>query len=108
CRAFDAAGKGCVRAGGGALLFLKPLRKAKADGDRIHAVIIGSGVNADGRSKGISMPRSEAQEALLRSVYERAEGAPESLCYLEGHGTGTAAGHPQEASAIGHALGVAR
>jgi acyl transferase domain-containing protein/NADPH:quinone reductase-like Zn-dependent oxidoreductase/NAD(P)-dependent dehydrogenase (short-subunit alcohol dehydrogenase family)/acyl carrier protein len=108
CRAFDADGKGYVRAEGGALLFLKPFRKAKADGDHIHAVIIGSGVNADGRSKGLSMPRSEAQEALLRSVYEQAAVAPESVCYLEAHGTGTAAGDPQEASAIGHALGVAR
>ena len=108
CRAFDADGKGYVRAEGGALLFLKPLRKAEADGDRIHAVIIGSGVNADGRSKGLSMPRSEAQEGLLRSVYEQAEVAPESVCYLEAHGTGTVAGDPQEASAIGHALGVAR
>src|SRR4030095_3232199 len=88
CRALDADGKGYVRAEGGALLFLKPLRKAKADGDRIHAVIIGSGVNADGRSKGLSMPRSEAQEALLRSVYEQAAVAPETVCYLEAHGTG--------------------
>src|SRR5215470_15060900 len=108
CRAFDADGKGYVRAEGGAMLFLKPLRKAEADGDPIHAVIIGSGVNADGRSKGLSMPRAEAQEGLLRSVYEQAEVAPESVCYLEAHGTGTAAGDPQEASAIGHALGVAR
>jgi acyl transferase domain-containing protein len=108
CRAFDADGKGYVRAEGGALLFLKPLRRAKADGDPIHAVIIGSGVNADGRSKGLSMPRGEAQEGLLRSVYEQAAVAPESVCYLEAHGTGTAAGDPQEASAIGHALGVAR
>ena len=108
CRAFDADGKGYVRAEGGALLFLKPLRKAEADGDPIHAVIIGSGVNADGRSKGLSMPRAEAQEGLLRSVYEQAEVAPESVCYLEAHGTGTVAGDPQEASAIGHALGVAR
>jgi phthiocerol/phenolphthiocerol synthesis type-I polyketide synthase C len=108
CRAFDANGKGYVRAEGGALLFLKPLRKAKADGDPIHAVIIGSGVNADGRSKGLSMPRAEAQEGLLRSVYKQAAVAPESVCYLEAHGTGTAAGDPQEASAIGHALGVAR
>ena len=108
CRAFDADGKGYVRAEGGALLFLKPLRKAEADGDRIHAVILGSGVNADGRSKGLSMPKAEAQEGLLRSVYEQADVDPKSVCYLEAHGTGTAAGDPQEASAIGHALGVAR
>src|SRR5262245_18176784 len=108
CRAFDANGKGYVRAEGGALLFLKPLRKARADGDPIHAVIIGSGVNADGRTKGLSMPRTEAQEGLLRSVYEQAKVAPESVRYVEAHGTGTAAGDPQEAAALGHALGVAR
>src|SRR5262249_60176896 len=86
----------------------KTLRRGKADGHPIHAVIIASGVNADGRSKGLSVPRAEAQEGLLRSVYKQAAVAPESVCYLEAHGTGTAAGDPQEASAIGHALGIAR
>ena len=108
CRAFDAKGDGYVRAEGGALLFLKPLARAKKDGDPIHAVIVGSAVNSDGRTKGLSMPSSDAQAELLRAAYANAEVAPESLTYLEAHGTGTAAGDPQEASAIGRVLGVAR
>ena len=108
CRAFDASGDGYVRSEGGAVLYLKPLAQAKADGDRIHAVIAASGVNSDGRTKGLSMPSSAAQERLLRQVYGDAGLDPANLLYLEAHGTGTAAGDPQEARAIGRALGQAR
>ncbi|PXW29589.1 type I polyketide synthase [Paraburkholderia caballeronis] len=101
CRAFDASGDGYVRAEGGALVLLKPLERALADGDTIHAVIAGSGVNSDGYSQGgISVPGAATQAALLRSVYERAGVAPQSLAYLEAHGTGTAVGDPIEARAL--------
>ena len=101
CRAFDAGGDGYVRSEGGAMVLLKPLDQAVADGDAIHAVIVGSGVNSDGYSAGgISVPTAAAQAALLRSVYARADIDPRSLAYLEAHGTGTAVGDPIEARAI--------
>ncbi|WP_414450288.1 SDR family NAD(P)-dependent oxidoreductase [Burkholderia sp. 22PA0099] len=101
CRAFDATGDGYVRSEGGAFVLLKPLERALADGDTIHAVIAGSGVNSDGFTQGgISVPGSATQAALLRSVYARAGVDPQSLSYLEAHGTGTAVGDPIEARAL--------
>ncbi|WP_213768583.1 type I polyketide synthase [Caballeronia sp. dw_19] len=109
CRAFDASGDGYVRAEGGAFVLLKPLDKALADGDTIHAVIAGSGVNSDGHSRGgISVPTSAAQAALLKSVYQRAGIDPSELAYLEAHGTGTAVGDPIEARALVEAASVGR
>ncbi|WP_321791096.1 SDR family NAD(P)-dependent oxidoreductase [Burkholderia pyrrocinia] len=101
CRAFDATGDGYVRSEGGAFVLLKPLERALADGDTIHAVIAGSGVNSVGHSPGgISVPGAAAQASLLRSVYARAGIDPQSLAYLEAHGTGTAVGDPIEARAL--------
>ncbi|MGS0896240.1 SDR family NAD(P)-dependent oxidoreductase [Burkholderia stagnalis] len=101
CRAFDATGDGYVRSEGGAFVLLKPLERALADGDTIHAVIAGSGVNSVGHSPGgISVPGAAAQASLLRGVYARAGIDPRSLAYLEAHGTGTAVGDPIEARAL--------
>ncbi|MBU9167676.1 type I polyketide synthase [Burkholderia gladioli] len=101
CRAFDASGDGYVRSEGGAFVLLKPLERALADGDTIHAVIAGSGVNSDGFTQGgISVPGAATQAALLRSVYARAGVDPLSVSYLEAHGTGTAVGDPIEARAL--------
>jgi len=108
CRSFDASGDGYVRAEGSAVLFLKPLEQAEADGDPIHAVITASGVNCDGRTKGISMPSPERQGALLRSIYHAQGIDPDKIAYFEAHGTGTAVGDPIETLAIGQALGVER
>ncbi|WP_244817261.1 type I polyketide synthase [Caballeronia sp. Lep1P3] len=101
CRAFDATGDGYVRSEGGAFVLLKPLERALADGDTIHAVIAGSGVNSDGHSHGgINVPASATQADLLRTVYRRAGVDPRALAYLEAHGTGTAVGDPIEARAL--------
>jgi acyl transferase domain-containing protein/NADPH:quinone reductase-like Zn-dependent oxidoreductase/acyl carrier protein len=108
CRAFAADADGYVRAEGGVVFVLKTLRRAVEDGDRIHAVICGSGVNSDGRTSGISLPAEQYQIELLRAVYDRAGVAPDSVVYVEAHGTGTRAGDPVEASALGKALGHAR
>lgn len=73
CHTFDASGDGYVRAEGGAVLLLKPLDRAVADGDRIHAVILASGVNADGgRKSGLTIPSVQGQVELMRSVLGRA------------------------------------
>ncbi|UQP00536.1 SDR family NAD(P)-dependent oxidoreductase [Burkholderia multivorans] len=101
CRAFDATGDGYVRAEGGAFVLLKPLEQALADGDTIHAIIAGSGVNSNGHSHGgINVPAAATQADLLRAVYRRAGIDPRTLAYLEAHGTGTAVGDPIEARAL--------
>jgi phthiocerol/phenolphthiocerol synthesis type-I polyketide synthase C len=108
CFAFDARADGYVRGEGGAVIILKPLEDALAAGDPIRAVILGSGVNSDGRTIGLSLPGEEAQASLLRSVYGRAGIAPDDLAFIEMHGTGTPVGDPIEAAAVGRALGQSR
>ncbi|WP_044373185.1 type I polyketide synthase [Streptomyces noursei] len=108
CRPFSADADGYVRAEGGGLLLLKPLAAARADGDRVHAVIVASGTNNDGRTAGLALPNGEAQSALLRSVYGDAGIEADRVVYLEAHGTGTAVGDPIECTAIGEALAQRR
>ena len=108
CQVFDASGDGYVRSEGGAMVVLKPLDAAVADGNRIYAVVAGSGLNCDGKTNGITVPSAEAQAALLRDVYARAGIDPSNIDYLEAHGTGTAVGDPIEARALGEALGKRR
>ncbi|HPE60022.1 MAG TPA: SDR family NAD(P)-dependent oxidoreductase [Thiolinea sp.] len=108
CRTFDAGGDGYVRSEGAAVLFLKPLEQAEADGDPIHGVIVASGINADGRTNGMTVPGHEQQGRLLRSIYHRSGVDAERLVYLEAHGTGTAVGDPIETRAIGEVLGQMR
>ncbi|MBC3986180.1 SDR family NAD(P)-dependent oxidoreductase [Streptomyces sp. AC536] len=108
CAAFSARADGFVRAEGGGLVVLKRLTDALADGDRVLGVILGSGSNSDGRTTGIALPSARAQEELLRRVYAEAGIDPDELVYFEAHGTGTPAGDPLEAQAIGRALGVRR
>lgn len=109
CRPFDKSGNGYVRAEGGAVLLLKPLEKALADGDAIEAVIRATGVNADGAQKtGITIPSSAGQVALMRSVLLRSGLTADDVDYVEAHGTGTAVGDPIETAAIGEVYGAKR
>ncbi|MDJ0750984.1 MAG: type I polyketide synthase [Woeseiaceae bacterium] len=108
CRVFDAAADGYVRAEGAGIFLLKPLDVALADDNRIYAVVAGSGVNCDGRTKGLTVPSWERQADLLREVYADAGVRPGEIDYVETHGTGTAVGDPIETRALGAALGDAR
>ena len=108
-KAFDASADGYVRSEGGAVLLLKTLSQAKADGDNIHALILGSGVNADGsRKTGITIPSAQGQAELMRRVLKAANLDPSEIDYLEAHGTGTAVGDPIETKAIGEIYGKGR
>lgn len=109
CKAFDASGNGYVRAEGGAVLLLKPLDQAIADGDDIQAVILASGTNADGaRKSGITIPSSAGQAELMKSVLAKTRLSPRDIDFVEAHGTGTAIGDPVEAAAIGAVYGQGR
>ena len=108
CRAFDADGDGYVRAEGCGIVVLKPLAAALADGDDVVAVIHGTGVNSDGRTKGISLPNPDAQERLLRDVYAEFAIDPADVLYVEAHGTGTPVGDPAECAALGRVIGAGR
>jgi acyl transferase domain-containing protein/acyl carrier protein len=103
CRVFDAAADGYVRAEGAGAVILKRLDDAVRDGDAIRGVILATGVNAAGRTIGMSLPNREAQARLIRRVMGEAGIGPARLGYFEAHGTGTQAGDPVEAWAIGTA-----
>ena len=108
CRTFDATADGYVRGEGAAAVVLKRSSDAIADRDPIYALIIGTGVNQDGHTNGLTMPSGEAQELLLREIYGRAGVHPDRILYVEAHGTGTPVGDPIEAGALGAALGKRR
>ncbi|WP_228125840.1 type I polyketide synthase [Alcaligenes faecalis] len=109
CKAFDAAGNGYVRSEGGAVLMLKPLEQALADGDQVQAVILATGVNADGaRKTGITIPSCQGQIELMRSVLERSGLTAGEVDFVEAHGTGTAVGDPIETTAISAVYGKSR
>ncbi|MFO0185056.1 MAG: type I polyketide synthase, partial [Alphaproteobacteria bacterium] len=104
CQVFDAAADGYVRAEGAGVVILRRLADAKAAQEPIRAVLLGTGSNTAGRTIGISLPNRDAQATLLRSVLERSGVHPDRFLAFEAHGTGTQAGDPAEAWAIGQAI----
>ncbi|MEU9703552.1 SDR family NAD(P)-dependent oxidoreductase [Streptomyces sp. NPDC047981] len=102
---FDASADGIVLGEGVGAVLLKRLDRARADGDRIHGVIRGSGINGDGRTNGITAPSAAGQAALIERVRTRAGIRPEDITYVEAHGTGTPLGDPIEVKALEQALG---
>src|ERR1700756_2121031 len=104
CKAFDAAANGFVRGEGAGMLLLKRLSRAIADGDPIQGVIIGTALNQDGHTNGISLPSAEAQARLVVDACANAGISPSQVGFVEAHGTGTAVGDPIEAHALSQAL----
>ena len=104
CQAFAAEANGFVRGEGAGMVLLKPLSQAIADGNPIHGVILGSSLNQDGHTNGISLPSPEAQARLVSDACIDAGINPSHVGYVEAHGTGTAVGDPIEATALSNAL----
>jgi acyl transferase domain-containing protein/NADPH:quinone reductase-like Zn-dependent oxidoreductase/SAM-dependent methyltransferase/acyl carrier protein len=104
CAAFDASASGFVRGEGAGMVLLKRLSQAVADGDPIQGVILGTALNQDGHTNGISLPSPEAQARLVQDACKDAGIAPELIGFVEAHGTGTAVGDPIEAHALAEAL----
>src|SRR6201999_3772589 len=104
CAAFDASANGFVRGEGAGMVMLKRLSQAIADGDPIQGVIVGTAVNQDGHTNGISLPSAEAQARLVQDACKDAGISPGDIGFVEAHGTGTAVGDPIEAHALAEAL----
>jgi acyl transferase domain-containing protein/acyl carrier protein len=101
CRAFDAKAAGTVSGSGVGLVALRRLEDALADGDTIHAVIRGTAVNNDGAIKySYTAPSVEGQAKVIAEAMSLAEVHPETITYVETHGTGTHLGDPIEVAAL--------
>ena len=85
CKSFDSKGNGYGRGEGFAIVVLKRVSDAVRDGDRIRAVIRGTGVNQDGKTKGMTVPSADAQAGLIRSVYKKAGLDYSDTNYFEAH-----------------------
>ncbi|WP_344366473.1 type I polyketide synthase, partial [Streptomyces gobitricini] len=108
CYTFDERANGYVRGEGGALVVLKPLSAALADGNTVLAVIKGSAVNNSGDAKTLTTPDRAAQETVMAAACRRAGVDPADVGYVELHGTGTKVGDPIEAAALGAVYGQGR
>ena len=107
CRAFDADARGTVGGDGIGLVVLKRLPEALADGDHVHAVLRGSAINNDGLDKiGYTAPSVDGQAQAIRTAQLVADVEPETITYVETHGTGTPLGDPIEIAALNKAFGL--
>ncbi|MGI8988237.1 MAG: amino acid adenylation domain-containing protein [Bryobacteraceae bacterium] len=105
CRAFDAKAQGTVFGAGAGAVLLKRFEDAVADGDRVHAVIRGFGVNNDGSVKvGYTAPSVDGQARVVAMAHANAGVNPASITYVEAHGTGTSLGDPIEIAALTQAF----
>ena len=100
CYTFDKRANGMVPGEAVAVVVLKRLSQAEADGDPIYAVIKGSGINYDGKTNGITAPSGVSQTKLLKAVYDQYQVNPEDIEYIVTHGTGTKLGDPIEINAL--------
>ena len=106
-RPFDARADGLLVGEGIGMVVLKRLADAERDGDRIYAVIRGSGVSSDGRSASLMTPAIEGQVLALERAWRRAGIDPATVGLLEAHGTGTPAGDAAELATLARVFGPA-
>ncbi len=105
CRPFDADARGAVFGSGAGVVLLKRLEDALADGDHVYAVVKGFAVNNDGTGKaGYTAPSVDGQANVVATAQALADVDPESITYLEAHGTATPLGDPIEFAALTRAF----
>lgn len=107
CRSFDADARGTIGGNGVGMVVLKRLGDALADGDHIHAVIRGAALNNDGdRRVGFTAPSADSQASVITTALANADVEPETVGYVETHGTATILGDPIEFAALTAAFGA--
>ncbi|MEZ3179524.1 amino acid adenylation domain-containing protein [Streptomyces pimonensis] len=104
CKAFDSRADGYVRGEGAGVVLLKPHERAERDGDAVHAVIKAVALNHGGRTTSLTAPNPDAQADLLVEAYRAAGVHPDTVGYIEAHGTGTALGDPIETTGLSTAF----
>ena len=108
CKSFDEKANGYVRGEGVGVLFIKPLKKAIADHDYIYGIIKGTAINHGGRSNFLTSPNVNAQAEVVAEAIENANLDPNTITYIEAHGTGTSLGDPIEINGLKKAFALAR
>lgn len=108
CLSFDDDAHGYGRGEGAAVIILKRMANAVADGDNIVAVLKGSAVAQDGRTNGIMAPNAKAQQLVAKNALKTGHIDPLSVQYVEAHATSTPLGDPTEVSAIANVYGAGR
>ena len=103
-RAFDGSSTGSGVGEGAVAFVLKRLEEAEKDHDNIYAVIKGIAMNQDGASLGITAPNPESQKSVIENAWKKTGVSPETIEYLETHGTGTSLGDPIEVNSINRAF----
>ncbi|MFD8214465.1 amino acid adenylation domain-containing protein [Streptomyces sp. NPDC059697] len=104
CKTFDERADGYGRGEGVVLLALKLLERAVADGDPVHGVLIGSAENHGGHTHSLTVPNPQAQRDVLLAAHRAAAVPPDTIGYIEAHGTGTPLGDPIEVDALREAF----
>ncbi|MEL6559560.1 MAG: SDR family NAD(P)-dependent oxidoreductase, partial [Bacteroidota bacterium] len=104
CQTFDEKANGYVRGEGAAMLWLKPLKQAVADGDHVKGIIRGTAINHGGQAGGLTVPNPKKQRQLIESAYSNAGVDIHQVSYLEAHGTGTSLGDPIEIDGLKNAF----
>ena len=100
CHTFDTSADGYARAEAVNCIYIKRLSSAIKDENRIHAVIRGTAINANGKTPGITLPDAKMQEAVVRKAYQNAGLDFAGTDYIECHGTGTPVGDPIEVDGL--------
>ena len=100
CKTFDIDANGYVAGEGVGVILLQPLRQAIKDRNHIYGIIKGCAVNHGGKAISVSYPRVEAQKNVILDAYQEAEFSPDTVTYIEAHGTGTSLGDPIEIEAL--------
>lgn len=105
CRPFDEQAQGTVFGNGAGIVVVKRLADALKDGDHVYAIIKGIAINNDGASKrGYASPSIDGQARVIASAQKAAGVDPESISYVEAHGTATPVGDPIEVAALTQAF----
>lgn len=104
CRPFSKDRRGLILGEGGAMMVLEPMEAAKARGAKIYGEICGFGMTADAHH--LTQPTVQGPARAMRGALREAGLAPESVGYINAHGTGTPGNDPVESSAIREVFGA--
>ncbi|MBE5966779.1 MAG: SDR family NAD(P)-dependent oxidoreductase [Lachnospiraceae bacterium] len=104
CHSFEEGGDGYVPSEGVGAIYIKKLSKAKADGDRILAVVCSTALNHGGHTSGFTVPNPDLQGDVIKDALKKGGVHQQDVTYIEAHGTGTAIGDPIEIKGLSKAF----